>query len=155
MEPAYLKDATVKLYRYCAYQERCHKEVKEKLHSLRIWGDAAEEVITHLVEEGFLNEERFAKAFALGKFRLKNWGRIKIVQELEQRQLSKHCIAMGLKEIDEADYRAALQKLISKKTETTEATNIYSLRDKIARYTIQKGFEPDLVWTFLKEKPNS
>lgn len=151
MQTPLLKAATVKLYRYCAYQERCHKEVKEKLHSLSVWGDAADQVVAHLIQEGFLNEQRFAKTYAIGKFRLKNWGRLKIKQELEQRQVSKNCISIALQEIDEANYLATIEKLIAKKMEITDAENIFSLRDKIAKYVIQKGFEPDLVWETIKK----
>lgn len=145
------KQAKVKLYRYCVYQERCHQEVKQKLSELGLWGDEAEEIVTHLVQEGFLNEERFAKAYASGKFRLKHWGRLKIVRELEQRGLSIHCINAGLNEISESDYRQTILMLLAKKASVADASNLYTLRDKIAKSVIQKGFEPELVWTLLKE----
>jgi regulatory protein len=145
------KEAKIKLYRYCVYQERCHQEVKEKLSELGLWGDEAEAIITHLIQEGFLNEERFAKAYASGKFRLKHWGKLKIVRALEQRGLSRHCILAGLKEITESDYRQTILQLLEKKTSITEAPNIYTLRDKVAKFVIHKGFEPELVWGLLKE----
>lgn len=145
------KEAKIKLYRYCVYQERCHQEVKEKLSELGLWGDEAEAIVTHLIQEGFLNEERFAKAYASGKFRLKHWGKLKIVRELEQRGLSRHCILAGLNEISESDYRQTILQLIEKKTLITEAANIYTLRDKVAKSVIQKGFEPELVWSVLKD----
>jgi regulatory protein len=142
--------AKQKLYRYCAYQERCHKEVKQKLEELKIDPDTAEEIIGHLISEGFLNEERFTRNFASGKFRLKHWGRIKIVRELEQRNVSANCIKEGLKEITETDYLESLSALVISKANLIEEENIFIMRDKIARYAITKGFEPDLVWQEIK-----
>lgn len=146
-----VQEAKIKLYRYCAYQERCHQEVEEKLRELGFRGDPADEVIHHLISEGFLNEERFAKNFASGKFRLKHWGRLKIVRELEQRNVSTHCIRAGLREIDEREYTIALGELLKRKADQTEAANVFTLRDKVSRFAIQKGFEPELVWTLLKQ----
>lgn len=146
-----VQEAKIKLYRYCAYQERCHQEVEEKLRELGVRGDAADEVIHHLISEGFLNEERFAKNFASGKFRLKHWGRLKIVRELEQRNVSSHCIRAGLREIEDETYAVALSELLKKKADITEAENVFTLRDKVSRFAIQKGFEPELVWTLLKQ----
>ncbi len=108
-------EARKKIYHYCAYQERSHQEVKSKLYDLGVRPNDVEEIITHLIVEGYLNEERFAKAFAGGKFRLKNWGRIKIVQRLEAKGLTPNCINAGLKEIDETAYMETLEELIRKK----------------------------------------
>lgn len=146
-----VQEAKIKLYRYCVYQERCHQEVEEKLRELGVRGDSVDEVIHHLISEGFLNEERFAKNFASGKFRLKHWGRLKIVRELEQRNVSMHCIRAGLREIDEGEYAIALGELLKRKAGQTEAENVFTLRDKVSRFAIQKGFEPELVWTLLKQ----
>lgn len=146
-----VQEAKIKLYRYCAYQERCHQEVEEKLRELGVRGDTADEVIHHLISEGFLNEERFAKNFASGKFRLKHWGRLKIVRELEQRNVSSHCIRAGLREIEGDAYTTTLGELLKKKAENTEAENVFTLRDKVSRFAIQKGFEPELVWALLKK----
>ena len=139
-----------KLYRYCAYQERCHKEVKEKLYSLNVKGEDADELITHLIHEGFLNEERFSKAFVSGKFRQKNWGRFKIIRELEKRELSGYCITAGLSQIQEEDYLGTLKKILLKKIQHNAVYNVYELRKKVADYGIQKGFEPELVWNEVK-----
>lgn len=147
-----VQEAKIKLYRYCAYQERCHQEVEEKLRELGVRGDSSDEVINHLISEGFLNEERFAKNFASGKFRLKHWGRLKIVRELEQRNVSTHCIRAGLREIDEREYAISLGELLKRKASQTEAANVFTLRDKVSRFAIQKGFEPELVWTLLKQQ---
>lgn len=143
-------EARPKLYRYCAYQERCHQDVETKLRELRVPAMFHDELIHHLVSEGFLNEERFARAFAGGKFRLKRWGRLRIRQELEQRNLSSYCIKSGLSEINEADYLQTLRLLISQKSESLETDNIYILRDRVSRFVIQKGFEPELVWQELR-----
>lgn len=145
-----VNEAKIKLYRFCAYQERCHQDVETKLHDLGIRGDEADEVIHHLISEGFLNEERFAKAFANGKFRQKQWGRLKITNELEQRNLSRHCIQAGLQEIGDDEYIDTLKNLLSKKAPGIEADNVFTLRDRLSRYALQKGFEADIVWRELK-----
>ncbi len=145
-----VQEAKVKLYRFCAYQERCHQEVEQKLFELGIRGDEVQDIIHHLIQEGFLNEERFARIFTIGKFRLKQWGRLKIINELEQRNLSKNCIQAGLSELGEDEYHHTLRELLNKKSLHINASNIYTLRDKLSKYVIQKGFEPDLVWKELK-----
>lgn len=146
-----IQEVKTKLYRYCAYQERCHQEVEQKLRDLGIYGDAAQEVITHLISENFLNEERFAKIYTASKFRLKHWGRLRIVRELEQRNLSRHCIRAGLTEIKEDEYRVSLRALLEKKASLLDLSNIYTLRDRVSKFAIQKGFEPELVWSELKQ----
>ena len=140
-----------KIYHYCAYQERSHQEVKNKLYDLGLYTSEVDEMISHLIVEGYLNEERFAKAFAGGKFRLKSWGRIKIIQSLEGKGLTKNCIQAGLKEIEEPDYLKTLELLLTKKAEQIDEPNAFVKRDKLAKYAIQKGYEPDLVWLALKK----
>jgi len=147
-------EARQKLYHYCAYQERSHQEVKGKLYELGMHSNDVEEIITHLITEGYLNEERFAKAFAGGKFRVKNWGRIKIIQGLEAKGLTKNCIKAGLKEIDDSDYLKTLEYLIKRKSEQIEEENLFVKRDKLSKYVINKGFEPDLAWQLVKEIVN-
>lgn len=146
------QEALARMYRYCAYQERSHQEVKNKLYTFGLFKSEVEELITRLITEGFLNEERFAKAFAGGKFRMQKWGRIKIVHELEARGLTKNCIKAGLREIDDDDYRSALQDLLDKKAAQIHEEDVFVKRDQLARYAIQKGFEPDLVWQLLKQQ---
>jgi regulatory protein len=145
-------EARQKIYRYCAYQERSHHEVRDKLYSYGLFKDEVEEVLSQLITEGFLNEERFAKAFAGGKFRMQKWGRIKIIHELEARGLTPNCIKAGLKEIDEQSYLITLRELLNRKAGETSEENIFVKRDKLARYAIQKGFEPELVWSIIKDK---
>ncbi|MBT1704191.1 regulatory protein RecX [Chryseosolibacter indicus] len=143
--------AREKILRYCVYQERCHSEVRDKLYSFGLFKTDVEELITYLITEGFLNEERFAKAFAGGKFRMKKWGRLKIVHELEQKHISKNCIKSALKEIDERDYTQTLEKLVKDKSNSLDEPNLFVRRDKLSKYVIQKGYEPDLVWSLIKE----
>ena len=144
-------DALIKIRNYCAYQERAHKEVKQKLFDFGLASDEVGEIISRLITEGFLNEERFAKAFAGGKFRMKKWGRIKIQNELEMLGLTNRCITRGLKEIDERDYRDTLKKLLEKKDTSLEGENAFKKKDKLARYAISKGYEPEMVWACIKE----
>ncbi|MBT1685367.1 regulatory protein RecX [Dawidia soli] len=143
--------AKQKIYRYCAYQERSHQEVRDKLYEYGLYTSDVDEILSHLITEGFLNEERFAKAFAGGKFRMQHWGRVKIVHELEAHGLTKNCINLGLKEIDEEDYQRVLHDVLARKLAQLDVTNPFVTRDKLARYAIQKGFEPDLVWPLVKD----
>ena len=149
-KPLTFEQAKQKALRYCAYQERSHQEVKNKLYELGLTSSDADELLSYLITEGFLNEERYAKLFAGGKFRIKQWGRIKIIHALESKGLSKKCIQIGLKEIEEDDYQQTLEKLISEKLSDLEADNAFVVRDKISKSLIQKGYEPELVWKTLK-----
>lgn len=145
-----LPELKEKIYRYCAYQERCHAEVRRKLFELGARSSDVDELITELITQGFLNEERFAKAFAGGKFRMKKWGRIRIVRELEQRGLTPYCIKSGLAEIEEADYHKTLIEVLEKKAAQLDVEDQFVRNDKLATYALQKGYEPDLVWRTLK-----
>lgn len=143
--------ARLKIFRFCSYQERSHNEVRQKLFQYGLRQSDVELIITELITAGFLNEERFARAYAGGKFRMKKWGRIKIQNELEFRGLTKNCIKSGMQEIDEDDYRKSLEELLLKKSTALNAvSDQFIRRDKIANYGIQKGFEPELVWQIIK-----
>lgn len=144
------EQAKQKALRYCAYQERAHQEVKNKLYELGLRTSEVDELLAYLITEGFLNEERFAKSFAGGKFRVKKWGRIKIVHALESKGLTKNCIRIGLKEIDESDYLLTLEELLKSKISELAESNVFVARDKASKYAIQKGYEPDLTWSTLK-----
>jgi len=138
--------ALEKLRKYCAYQDRCHKEVRTKLIQLQVYGDDLEEVMSHLISEDFLNEERFARSFARGKFRMKRWGRIKIKIELKKRYVSDYCIRKGMEEIDEVAYDETIQYLIKK--HKLFSKNIGPLnRKKISESLYRKGFE----WEFINK----
>jgi regulatory protein len=145
------KDILLKASSFCAYQERTQQEVRNKLYEQDVDKDLIEEVIVKLIEENFLNEERFAKAYAGGKFRIKRWGRNKIVQELKQKGLSAYCIKKGMEEIDSKDYENTLEFLIDKKEKEEKEKNVFKRKDKISKYLIRKGYEPDLVWDKINE----
>lgn len=140
------EQALQKAKHYCAYQERCHSEVKEKLYALGLYKQEVEACLSQLIEENYLNEERFAQQFAGGKFRMKHWGRVKIKYELKQRQVSDYCIRKGLKEIDDEAYNNTLEKLAKEKWETLDKeSNQFAKMKKLQDYLLQKGFEQDLI----------
>ncbi len=145
------KEAKLKAANYCAYQERSQKEVRNKLYEYGLYRDEVEEVLTNLIIDGFINEERFAKALAGGKFRIKKWGRNRIRLALKEHNISDYCIKKGLAEIEEDEYQNALEALIAKASDQSPETNIFKKRDKISRNLIYKGFEPELVWKAVKE----
>jgi regulatory protein len=145
------KEALPKIQRYCAYQERSHKEVKNKLFEYGLYASQVDELLAQLITDGFLNEERFAKAYAGGKFRIKKWGRLKIKNELEYLGLTRNCIQRGLNEIETVDYSKTLKSLIKKKAAESLEENKFKKRDKIARFVIGKGYEPDLAWGYIKD----
>lgn len=141
-----------KLKHFCGYQERTHQEVKEKLYSMGLWKKDVETLLSRLIEEDYLNEERFAKSFAGGKFRMKSWGRVKIIHEMRQKKISEYCIKKGLKEIDETAYLTALDKLGRKKLATLKSeTNIFVRKRKLLDYLLRKGYEGDLCHTLVQE----
>lgn len=143
--------AREKIRRYCAFQERSHQEVRNKLYEYGVYRSDIDEMLTDLITEGYLNEERFSKAFAGGKFRMKKWGRIKISHALESKGISPNCIRIGLKEIDETSYVNTLRELLEEKSRQIDKENIFVLRDRISKYAIQKGYEPEIVWTEINQ----
>ena len=140
-----------RMRRYCAYQERSHNEVRTKLLALGMRGNDLENVIVKLIEEGFLNEERYAIAFAGGKFRIKNWGRNKIEQQLKVKGVSDYVINRAMKEIDEKDYKKSLQMLLKKKVGSIKDSNFFGRKQKLSNFLIRKGYEPELVWEEVKK----
>ena len=149
-KPLTLSQAREKARKYCAYQERCHRELRDKLYEWELHTNEVDQVIASMIEEGFLNEERFARAFAGGKFRIKHWGRVKIKNELKARQVSEYCIRAGLSEIDGEEYDRVLRKELEKKMKTLKDRLPPVRNQKAARYLMSKGFEPDLVWDCLR-----
>jgi len=143
-------EATKKLEAYCAYQERCHKEVVEKLRGLGMIPEAIDHIIGHLIKENYLNEERFAQSFTRGKFRIKKWGKKRIVNELKQRDISRFNIQSALREIDEASYVAALDELAKKRLDQITETNVLKKRKKLADYLLYRGWEGHLVYDKVK-----
>ena len=144
-------EALLKLQKYCAYQDRCHSEVRTKLISLKIYGGDLEDIITDLIAEDFLNEERFARSFARGKFRIKRWGRNKIKSELKFKRVSDYCIRKGLNEIDPEEYQNTLYNLIEKKDRTLKSVNQYDRYQKLYKYVYGKGYEAELIKKSITE----
>lgn len=140
-----------KLEYYCAYQDRCHQEVEKKLSEFRLIPKARELILLHLMQHDFLNEERFAKSFARGKFRIKKWGRKRIVQELKLRQISDYNIKTALKEIDEEDYYTELEKIAISKSNSIQEKSSYVKKQKLYRYLYNRGYESDLINEIIKK----
>lgn len=146
-----MPEAKIKIAAYCAYQERCQMEVRNKLHEKGIFGDNAEDLIAEMIAEGFLNEERFAQAFVRGKYRLKKWGRNRIQMELKQRQLSPYCIKSGMKEIDPEEYWEILKRETEKKYHSVKEQDEFKKKYKTTQYLMSRGFEIDLIQNALDE----
>ena len=136
---------------YCAYQERSQQEVRDKLFSWGLYPSDVEQIISYLLEENFLNEERFAKAYVLGKFRIKGWGRIKITQGLKVKQVSPPLIKIALKEIEPNDYFERLVGILTKKSTLLKETDPYKRRNKLYQYALSRGFESNLILEILKD----
>jgi regulatory protein len=147
MQRKYLtkEQALQKLYQYCAYQERSHAEVQQKLWDLGVYRSEHDEIISKLIEEDYLNEERFAKAFAGGKFRMKEWGRKKIYYALKEKKVSEYNIKKAMKEIDEDAYQKTLHDLAEKKYISLKGEQYLVRKKKTMDYLLQKGYEPELI----------
>ncbi len=146
-----VKEAAKKLEGYCAYQDRCHKEVISKLKQMGMIPVAIDQIVTQLIQENYLNEERFAKSFARGKFNIKKWGKKRIVTELKQRDISKYNINTALKEINEVDYIKTLDALARKRLLQLNESNKLKKRKKLADYLLYRGWESHLVYEKMKE----
>ncbi len=140
-----------KLERYCVYQDRCHKEIETKLKEFVLIEEAKNQIILHLMEHDFVNEERFSKSFARGKFNIKKWGKQRIVRELKQRSISEYNIRTALKEIDEKKYIATIYEITERKNSVISEENIYKRKKKLSDFLIRKGYEYDLIYATLKE----
>ena len=146
-----LGEATKKLEHYCAYQERCHQEVVRKLRDLGMIPEAIDHILAHLIQENYLNEERFARSFARGKYSQKKWGRNRIVHELKGRQISVYNIRAALQEIDPGDYLDSLDALAEKRLSQLSEPNPQKRRKKLADYLLSRGWEPQLVLAKVRE----
>ena len=138
------------IQRYCALQERCHSEVRSKLLEHGVYGDVLEELISDLISNNFLDEERFARTFARGKFRMKHWGKNKIKSELKLRKVSAYSINEAMKEIDHDEYIGTLKMLLDKKERTTTFKNRYDRLKKLTDYATVKGYEYEWISELLK-----
>lgn len=148
------REALNKAMKYCAYQERCQKEVRSKLFEIGANYNEIENIISDLIEQKFINEERFATSFARGKFYFKQWGKYKIRQELKSREISEYCIKKGMKEIDEQDYQNTLQKLIDKKSKEVGGLKIAKNKQKVVLYLTGKGYESEDIWNLINNYPH-
>lgn len=145
------EEAKSKLEGYCAYQERCHTEVEKKLKSIGIAPNDAAVIIAYLIENNYLNEERFAQSFARGKHRMKFWGRVRITHELKARSISKYNIDTALKEIDPDEYLELFDALAEKQWQTTPERNLQRKKQKVTDFLMRKGFESNLIYDKVSE----
>ncbi len=145
------KEAKIKAADYCAYQERSQQQVRDKLYEYGLHQDEVEEVLADLIVEGFINEERFARAYAGGKFRIKGWGKRKIIQGLKQHKISDYCIKKGLEEIPLADYYSTLMKHAKKKYANLKGNSDYVIRGKLTQHLVMKGFEGGIISDAIDE----
>lgn len=150
-----VEEATRILENFCAYQERCHKEVEKKLYDLKMIPEAKEKIILHLLQHNLLNEERYAKAFARGKFSIKNWGKRRIINELKFKNISPYNINVALKEIHDDDYLNTLQKIAEKKLPFIKESNEFKKRNKLSTFLISKGYETELVYKLVNNLVSS
>ena len=146
-----INDIMKKMENYCVYQERCHQEIENKLKEFNLIPQAKEAVLLHLLENNYLNEERFSKAFARGKFTIKKWGKQRIIRELRSKNISDYNIKSALTEIDEDDYRNTFDELAEKRLKEIKERNIYKKRKKLADYLLYRGWESDMVYSKVTE----
>ena len=146
-----VEEATKALENYCAYQERCHKEVEKKLHELKMIPEAREKIILHLLQHNFLNEERFAKTFVRGKFRIKKWGKYRLTLELKKRGVSKHNINLAISQIPDSTYIEAFNDISKRKFDALRETNVLKKKKKLADYLLYRGWESHLVYAKVNE----
>lgn len=144
------KQALVKAEHFCAYQERSQKEVRYKLVEWGMRGDELEEIISELILNNFLNEERFAKSYASGKFNIKHWGRVKIKQGLKLKGVPDKILQKAIYSIDDDDYLQTIEKLAIKKVESLNENDLFKRKNKLMSYLQAKGFETDLILLVLK-----
>ena len=150
MKPKFtLLEAKMKLESFCAYQERCEYELRNKMREWGMHQEDIEALLADLISNNFLNEERFARAYCSGKFRIKHWGRIKIKQGLKHKGISDYSINQGLSEIDEEEYKETLLKLAKKKKLPHLSRDSWEYKAKISKYLHTKGFEPSLIQLLL------
>ena len=140
-----------KIEQYCVYQDRCHKEVEQKMREYNLIPEAKEMILLSLMQDNFLNEERFAKSFARGKFRIKSWGKNRISRELKARDISAYNLKTALKEIDEDEYLKTIYRITENRNDVISEPNIYKRKKKLIDFLIRKGFENDLIYKTVNE----
>lgn len=140
-----VQEAFMALCKYCVYQDRCHQEVEQKLINMNMIPEARAQIISDLIQHDFLNEERFAMNYALGKFNQKSWGKIRIRQELKRRQISVYLLNKALNQIEENDYLNKLEELAEKKFRQLDKDTSYKSKTKLKNYLTYKGYEYHLI----------
>lgn len=148
------EEAKSALEHYCIYQDRCHQEVERKLAKMRLIPEIVERIITHLISENFLNETRFAQSFARGKFRIKKWGKLRIVQELKMRKITEYNIKIALKEIEATAYRDTLDELVRKKMAAVQERDAFKKKRKITDALRRMGYAYSEINTALSDQMN-
>lgn len=150
-----VEEAKLKLEYYCSYQERCHTEVIQKLRTMNMIPQAIDLIAVHLIDNNFLNEERYACSFARGKHRIKHWGRIRIVNELKFRNISKYNIDIALKEISTEEYYSTFHSTAERYWETIRESNSQKKRKKFCDYFLRRGFESAMIYEKVTELENT
>ncbi|MFV7233949.1 regulatory protein RecX [Flavobacterium sp. ZB4R12] len=152
MNPVFsIKEAINKIEHFCAYQERCHEEVVQKLRSMKMDSEEIDSIMVHLISDNFLNEERFACSFARGKHRIKHWGKIRIINELKSKKITQTLINSALKEISPEEYATTFHALAERHWESIRETNLMKKRNKFCDYMLRRGYENNLVFEKVKE----
>ena len=146
-----VKEATERIQSYCAIQDRCQWEVEKKMKEWGISDKIIENILTDLILDKFVNEERFSESFCRGKFRIKRWGKVKIKNELKIKKISNNCIDKGLLQIEKKEYMKVLKDLYLKKRDSLKDTNQFVRKGKIAKHLQQKGFESKLIWELINQ----
>ncbi|GAA3558563.1 regulatory protein RecX [Snuella lapsa] len=146
-----LEEAIKKMEHYCAYQERCHKEVRQKLTGMRMIPEAIDHIVVHLIEQNFLNEERYAKAYVQGKFQIKKWGKQRLILELKHKDISKRNIDIAIGELDEETYLTTFNNLAKRRVLSIKEANVLKKKKKLADYLLYRGWESYLVYDKVAE----
>lgn len=146
-----VKEAIHKIEHFCAYQERCHDEVVQKLRTMKMDSNEIDEILAHLIQENYLNESRFACSFARGKHRIKLWGKVRIVNELKLRNISTYNINLALKEITAEEYETNFNALAERNWHSIKESNGLKKRKKCCDFLLRKGYESNWVYEKVKE----
>ena len=146
-----VKEATKRIHSYCAIQDRCQWDVERKMKEWGISDEIIENILTDLILDKFVDEERFSESFCRGKFRIKRWGKVKIKNELKIKKISNNCIDRGLLQIEKKEYMKVLKDLYIKKRDSLKDTNQFIRKGKIAKHLQQKGFESKLIWELINK----
>lgn len=144
-------EALKRMEHYCSYQERCHKEVIQKLRDLSMIPEAIDHIVVKLMHDNFLNEERYAKAFVGGKFRIKKWGKQRLTRELKQKDIGRTLINLALQTISDQEYMETFHELAEKKAESIKENNVFKKKKKLADYLLYRGWESHLVYDKVNE----